>query len=49
MTHITVACLDMAGTTVRDDGSVLESGVRHAQCEAADASEKLDAIHRGTF
>ena len=25
MTHITVACLDMAGTTVRDDGSVLEA------------------------
>ena len=25
MTRITVACLDMAGTTVRDDGSVLEA------------------------
>jgi phosphoglycolate phosphatase len=25
LTHITVACLDMAGTTVRDDGSVLEA------------------------
>src|SRR6204780_5247316 len=25
MTHITVACLDMAGTTVRDDGSVLDA------------------------
>ena len=25
MTHISVACLDMAGTTVRDDGSVLEA------------------------
>jgi phosphonatase-like hydrolase len=23
MTHITIACLDMAGTTVRDDGTVL--------------------------
>jgi phosphoglycolate phosphatase len=23
MTHITVACLDMAGTTVRDDGTVM--------------------------
>jgi phosphoglycolate phosphatase len=25
MTHITVACLDMAGTTVRDDGAVLDA------------------------
>ena len=25
MTHITVACLDMAGTTVRDDGTVMEA------------------------
>ena len=25
MSHITVACLDMAGTTVRDDGTVLEA------------------------
>jgi phosphoglycolate phosphatase len=25
MTRITIACLDMAGTTVRDDGSVLEA------------------------
>ena len=25
MTHITVACLDMAGTTVADDGTVLEA------------------------
>jgi len=25
LTRITVACLDMAGTTVRDDGSVLEA------------------------
>ena len=25
MTRITVACLDMAGTTVHDDGSVLEA------------------------
>ena len=25
MTRISVACLDMAGTTVRDDGSVLEA------------------------
>ena len=25
MTHISVACLDRAGTTVRDDGSVLEA------------------------
>jgi phosphoglycolate phosphatase len=25
LTHISVACLDMAGTTVRDDGSVLEA------------------------
>jgi hypothetical protein len=32
-----------------NDGGMLEPGVRHAQCEAADASEKLDAIHRGTF
>ena len=25
MTRITVACLDMAGTTVADDGTVLEA------------------------
>jgi len=25
MTHITVACIDMAGTTVRDDGTVMEA------------------------
>ena len=25
MTRITVACLDMAGTTVRDDGTVMEA------------------------
>ena len=25
MTYITVACLDMAGTTVADDGTVLEA------------------------
>ena len=25
MTHITVACLDMAGTTVRDDGAVIDA------------------------
>jgi phosphonatase-like hydrolase len=25
LTHITVACIDMAGTTVRDDGTVMEA------------------------
>ena len=25
MTRITVACLDMAGTTIADDGTVMES------------------------
>ena len=25
MSDVTVACLDMAGTTVRDDGTVLEA------------------------
>jgi phosphoglycolate phosphatase len=37
LTRITVACLDMAGTTVRDDGSVLEA------FSAAIAAQNLSA------
>ena len=41
MTRITVACLDMAGTTVRDDGTVLEAFAaaiteQHLSAEAYD-------------